>query len=59
MNSEACEYIGTVNDERYSEFILMCYNVPESAFKAEACSFIIVEKTITVTYVDLLVEIDK
>lgn len=59
MNSEACEYIGTTKDERYSDYTLMCYDVPVSAFKKVACSYIIVKKTITVTYVDLLVEVAK
>ena len=59
MNSEACKYIGTVKDERLDKNTLMCYEVPESAFKSVACSFIIVEKTITVTYVDMLVEVSN
>ncbi len=43
VNSEACDYIGDVDDPRwYPEGKLLCYNIPQTAYKDIICPYIIV-----------------
>ncbi len=63
-NSEPCEYVGNLVDEKFTKYRLFCYDVPETAFDTVIYPYIIGNRedatdSVTVHYVDLLVKIEK
>ncbi len=59
VNSEECKYIENIKDTRLSENTLMCFEIPQSAYRQIACSYIIVSKTVTMNYSDIKIIVNE